>query len=386
MRDYEPLLARVAMALGSDQAGRESVVQGRVSLSSVRTGVACVSTGKPECPTSRVVDAHRGRTGLAMSVRRSPSLQRQGEGDVGEGDASGHPEAGRALTADPRCRSGLLGDVNGVAHEAFDSGHCVAFRLGEFVLVDVQRREDRAQEVGEILDADDRRTERIFWVRAALAERYVRANIRAEQRFNLLARFGSKLGSAGEPDTFLGSPNISLLRVNPTAQPFDDCAKAGVSAAHDPVSVIPSRPGRHAGTVSRPRRSCRYISADRPAFVDGFNWQDERVSREAIAVEVELELRAGTDIRGPGGAVTAELCGHWEHDGPCRWPHNSQIDTNANPARLRTIVVVSDDDRVEVLQRIEAALRRDDRWTLARIGVRSTADDERGLAERLSQS
>jgi hypothetical protein len=22
-----------------------------------------------------------------------------------------------------------------------------------------------------------------------------------------------------------------------------------------------------------------------------------------------------------GGAVTTALCGHWEHDGPCRWPH-----------------------------------------------------------------
>jgi hypothetical protein len=106
----------------------------------------------------------------------------------------------------------------------------------------------------------------------------------------------------------------------------------------------------------------------------------------AIAVEVELKLRAGTNIQAPGGAVTAELCGHWEHDGPCRWPHNSQIDVEANPARLRTIVVVSDDDRVDVLQRIEAALRRDDRWTIARFSVRSPVDDERRLAERLSQS
>lgn len=22
-----------------------------------------------------------------------------------------------------------------------------------------------------------------------------------------------------------------------------------------------------------------------------------------------------------GGAVTTALCGHWEHDGPCRWQH-----------------------------------------------------------------
>jgi len=24
-----------------------------------------------------------------------------------------------------------------------------------------------------------------------------------------------------------------------------------------------------------------------------------------------------------GGAVTVALCGHWEHDGPCRWPHHT---------------------------------------------------------------
>ena len=110
------------------------------------------------------------------------------------------------------------------------------------------------------------------------------------------------------------------------------------------------------------------------------------MSREAIAVEAELKLQPGTDARAPGGAVTAELCGHWEHDGPCRWPHNTEIDTSANPAQLRTIVVVSDDDRIEVIHRIESALRRDDRWTLARISVRSTADDERELARRLAQS
>lgn len=27
-----------------------------------------------------------------------------------------------------------------------------------------------------------------------------------------------------------------------------------------------------------------------------------------------------------GGAVTVALCGHWEHDGPCRWPHHTSAD------------------------------------------------------------
>jgi hypothetical protein len=29
------------------------------------------------------------------------------------------------------------------------------------------------------------------------------------------------------------------------------------------------------------------------------------------------------DLRALGGAITTRLCGHWEHDGPCRWPHHT---------------------------------------------------------------
>jgi hypothetical protein len=29
------------------------------------------------------------------------------------------------------------------------------------------------------------------------------------------------------------------------------------------------------------------------------------------------------DLRALGGAVTIRLCGHWEHEGPCRWPHHN---------------------------------------------------------------
>ena len=83
---------------------------------------------------------------------------------------------------------------------------------------------------------------------------------------------------------------------------------------------------------------------------------------DAIAVDAALILAVDTDANAAGAAVTVELCGHWEHAGPCRWPHNSRIDTSAIPARLRTIVVVSDEDRDEVVRRIEGALRRDERW------------------------
>ena len=109
------------------------------------------------------------------------------------------------------------------------------------------------------------------------------------------------------------------------------------------------------------------------------------VTREAIVVEAELQLSPGTDSRAPGGEVTRQLCGHWEHTGSCRWPHNSQIDTDKIPARFRTIVALPNEDRAEVVHRIEGALRDDERWQVAEFNVRSVAEDEQDLARRLAQ-
>ena len=40
-----------------------------------------------------------------------------------------------------------------------------------------------------------------------------------------------------------------------------------------------------------------------------------------------------------GGAVTLALCGHWEHDGPCRWEHF----TSSEPDGDGAVVTVSFD-------------------------------------------
>jgi hypothetical protein len=37
-----------------------------------------------------------------------------------------------------------------------------------------------------------------------------------------------------------------------------------------------------------------------------------------------------------GGAVTVALCGHWEHEGPCRWPHR----TDSHPDGATVVVTV----------------------------------------------
>jgi hypothetical protein len=105
----------------------------------------------------------------------------------------------------------------------------------------------------------------------------------------------------------------------------------------------------------------------------------------AFAVEAELELRLGRDTRAPGGEVTVALCGNWDHDGPCRWPHNSRIDTSTSPARLRTVVAADDDTVDEVVARIGRALRGDSRWSVRECRTDSIKASERSLARDLVQ-
>ena len=44
---------------------------------------------------------------------------------------------------------------------------------------------------------------------------------------------------------------------------------------------------------------------------------------QAYAHEGSLELADGADDRAPGAAVTVSLCGHWDHEGDCRWRHHT---------------------------------------------------------------
>jgi hypothetical protein len=110
------------------------------------------------------------------------------------------------------------------------------------------------------------------------------------------------------------------------------------------------------------------------------------VNNRAIAVEAQLELAPGTDPRAPGGAVTVALCGHWEHEGACRWPHHNHLDTSTVPARLRTVAVADDETAAEVVARVEAGLRQDGRWTVVSCGVTELAPGEHALAQRLAGS
>lgn len=81
--------------------------------------------------------------------------------------------------------------------------------------------------------------------------------------------------------------------------------------------------------------------------------------------------------------MTVELCGHWDHEGPCRWPHNSAIDADRDPALFRTVFVASAEDEPEVRRRIEAGLREGGPWRVVSVAARPVDECERGLAGRL---
>jgi len=112
-------------------------------------------------------------------------------------------------------------------------------------------------------------------------------------------------------------------------------------------------------------------------------------SRETFVHEAELRLAAGADPAAPGGAVTTALCGHWEHEGPCRWPHNNDIalaGATASGARatFRTLFAAPADDEGEIRTRIDEALANGGDWTLVETRSRDVAASERPLAERLA--
>jgi hypothetical protein len=107
-------------------------------------------------------------------------------------------------------------------------------------------------------------------------------------------------------------------------------------------------------------------------------------SRVAFAHEAELRLHDGIDPAAVGAAVTTALCGHWEHEGPCRWPHNNDIELDESVAFFRTIFVAHATEEDEVRERIERSLRAGDSWVVLRTNSRPVSRPEEPLARRLA--
>ena len=72
--------------------------------------------------------------------------------------------------------------------------------------------------------------------------------------------------------------------------------------------------------------------------------------------EATIDLADGADPRAPGGAITVALCGHWEHEPPCRWPHHTDITAEGAQRVVRTVFTAAPEDEAVVRQRIIDAL------------------------------
>jgi len=94
-------------------------------------------------------------------------------------------------------------------------------------------------------------------------------------------------------------------------------------------------------------------------------------------------LKEGVDPAAVGAAVTVALCGSYEHEGTCRWPHNNDVDTRAAPAVFRTLFVAEAADEEEVRRRIERALQEASEWEVRSTGARPLRPAEEALAARL---
>src|SRR5215203_5260841 len=107
------------------------------------------------------------------------------------------------------------------------------------------------------------------------------------------------------------------------------------------------------------------------------------MAAEAFVVGALLNLDAGSNPAAVGAAVTTALCGHYEHEGPCRWPHNNAIDSSGAPARFRTLYVADPAEAELVESRVRAALEASSGWATVVVERRPVGEADGPLAARL---
>lgn len=72
--------------------------------------------------------------------------------------------------------------------------------------------------------------------------------------------------------------------------------------------------------------------------------------RRAFAHEALVRMDVDADIRAPGAAVSAELCGHWDHEPSCPVaPHHTEADRTGTDVHLR-ILFAADVEREDVVR------------------------------------
>lgn len=70
----------------------------------------------------------------------------------------------------------------------------------------------------------------------------------------------------------------------------------------------------------------------------------------------EVTLEPGADDRAPGGAVTMALCGSWDHEGECRWPHETSATWEERRGKVRVVFVADEAEEAEVRALVDGAL------------------------------
>ena len=118
--------------------------------------------------------------------------------------------------------------------------------------------------------------------------------------------------------------------------------------------------------------------------------------RRSFAHDAFVALEGDSDSNALGGAITAELCGQWDHPGPCPLaPHHTRAEPTAGGVRLRILFAAAPEDEPEVRARIKTALGRSSiegpdgrwsRWVLQEDAPSQVYDDEAEHAARLSRS
>ncbi len=117
--------------------------------------------------------------------------------------------------------------------------------------------------------------------------------------------------------------------------------------------------------------------------------------RRIFAHRASLRLDLGADPQAPGAAVTVALCGHWEHEGPCRWPHLATVaGRSEDTLALRVLFAAEDADEGEVRLRIAQGLRlgrleggpRPSGWAVLDEGRDEVEPDDADASARLFRS
>jgi hypothetical protein len=79
--------------------------------------------------------------------------------------------------------------------------------------------------------------------------------------------------------------------------------------------------------------------------------------RRPFVHHATLSLALGSDEGAPGAAITVALCGHWEHEGCCHWPHLTTTSRDGVVLRVRTVFAATAEDEDVVRRRVADALQ-----------------------------